>query len=60
MKWNPNTYEYCVDCPHYHPVGTYIYELERDPKERKCNHLRICHRIYKIFVVADQMKLKGI
>lgn len=64
-NYNPITYYFCRECPHYKPTGNYIYELERYGKEgqqnRKCKNLKICRRIGKI--VKDnqvfQLKFKG-
>ena len=47
MNWNPETRSYCKDCPHYNPVGTYIYQLEADPRKRKCQYLKICGHVVK-------------
>lgn len=45
MDWNPETQAYCRNCNCYQAIGTYIYELERDPAKRKCKHLARCKRV---------------
>lgn len=60
MDWNPYTYEFCRACPYYRASGEYIYQLERDPKLRKCRYLRICKRAVEISNSGCQMKIGGI
>lgn len=51
--WNPNSHAYCIGCEHYRSKGSFIYELERDPRMRKCRNLRICYRLYRLLSGAD-------
>ena len=59
MDWNPQTYTFCRDCPFYNSEGRYIFELEENPKLRKCKNLRACHRAAQLATGALQMKLGG-
>ena len=47
-SWNPVTHPFCENCQFYESEGRYIYQLERDPKERMCQHTRRCLRVAKL------------
>ena len=57
--WNPYSYEFCHGCPYYRASGEYIYQLERDPKERLCRYAPQCRRAAKISADGQQTKMEG-
>jgi hypothetical protein len=48
IDWNPHTYSFCLDCPYYRASAEYIYQLERDPKLRKCRFTAQCKRAVNV------------
>ena len=58
--WNPYAYQFCHACPFYRAEGRYVYELEENPKLRKCQNIRLCHRVAELSTGAQQIKLGGI
>ena len=59
MDWNPYSYEFCHGCPYYRASGEYVYQLERDPKERLCRYAPQCRRAVKISIGGQQTKMEG-
>lgn len=44
---NPETHDFCRQCPYYRPVAQYNYQLS-NPSKRKCRHLTVCNRVAKV------------
>ena len=58
--WNPYTHQFCHSCPHYRSEGEYIFELEENPKLRRCRYLPQCYRVARIASSGEQTKLGGV
>ncbi len=56
--WNPVKRPYCRDCPHYECIGRYVYELERDPKMRDCQHLSRCKWVHDKAIKGTQIRME--